>query len=164
MVEVAGGNDLPSSEFGLEWGFGVVYDLSFNRDVFVLFNFSFLSYVLNLFFRDILRNILPQVFDGIIVSDSYFSWNFFDSSLFSVLCDFSGSWDSLDSSFLSVIDDFFLEWHIFDSAFSLDDFSTGVNNGIDDMGGILVNVVVNMSGNMVINVVSGIGGGGGKNR
>ena len=109
-------------------------DLPFDWDVLVFFNFAFLGNVFDLFFWDVLGNVLPKILDSIVISDSNFPRNFFDSDFLSVFGDFSSLGNSLNSSFILVFDDFFLEGHVFDSAFTLNDLLSSVNNGIHNLG------------------------------
>lgn len=147
-------DDLTLGKFSFKRSFGVVNNLSFDWNVFVLFNFSLLGNVLDFFFRDVLRNVLSQIFNGIIVSNGDFSWNFLNSSFFSVLSDFSSLWDSLNSRFLSVFNDFLFERNVFDSAFTLDDFFTSVDNGVNNLG--LLDSSCGSVGGVASNMIGGI--------
>ena len=69
-------------DFGFEWGFGVVDNLSFDWDVLVLFDFPFLGNIVDLFFRNVLWDVLPKILNSIIVSDSNFSRYFLNSNFF----------------------------------------------------------------------------------
>lgn len=121
------------SDFDFKGLLRVVDDLSFDWDVLVLFNFSFLGNVFDLFFWNVLRNVLSKILDGIVVGDGNFSWDFLDSDFFSVLGDLSSFGNSFNSSFIFVFDDFFLEGHVFDSAFTLDDLFAGVDDSVDNL-------------------------------
>lgn len=121
------------SDFDFKGLLRVVDDLSFDWDVLVLFNFSFLGNVFDLFFWNVLRNVLSKILDGIVVGDGNFSWDFLNSDFFSVLGDLSSFGNSFNSSFILVFDDFFLEGHVFDSAFTLDDLFAGVDDSVDNL-------------------------------
>jgi hypothetical protein len=110
-----------------------VNNLSFYWNVFILFNFSFFSNVFNLSFWDVLRNVLTKIFNGIVVGNSDFPWDFFYSNLFSIFSDFSGLRNSFNSGIFLVFDNFFFEGDIFDSAFSLDNFFTSVDYSVNNL-------------------------------
>ena len=107
-------------------------DLSLDGDVLVLFNFALLGNIFDLLFRDVLRNVLSEIFDSVVVSDSNFSRNLFDSDFFSVLSDSSSLGNSFDLGLILVLDNFLLERHIFDSAFALDDLFSSIDNSINN--------------------------------
>lgn len=109
-------------------------DLPFNWNVFILFHLSFFGNVFDLFFWDVLGDVLSKILDSIVISDGNFPRNFFDSDFFSVFGDFSCLGNSFDSSFILVFNDFFLEGNVFDSALTLNDFLSSINNGIHNLG------------------------------
>lgn len=109
-----------------------MYDLSFDWDILILFDFSFLGDVFDLFFWNVLWDVLSQILDGIVVSDGDLSRDLFDFHLFSVLSNFSSFWYSFDSSLFSIFDYLFLEWNVFDSALSFDNFFAGIDDSVND--------------------------------
>lgn len=121
------------SQFGFKRLFWVVNDLSFNWNVFILFNFSFSSNVIDLFFWDILWNILTKIFDSIVIGNGDFSWNTFDSNFFFIFDNFSFFGNSFDSRLVSVFNNFFFEWNVLNSTLSLDNF-LNVNDSVDLRG------------------------------
>ena len=108
-------------------------DLSFDWNIFILFNFSFFSNIFNLSFWNVLRNILTKIFNGIVVSDSDLPWNFFYSNFLSIFCDFSGLRNSFNSGIFLIFNNFFFEGDIFDSALSLYYFFTSVDYSVNNL-------------------------------
>ena len=159
---VVGSVDGVGPDFSLERLLRVVDDLSFDWDVLVSLDLSFLGDILDFFFGDVLRNVLPEVLDGIVVGDTDFAGDFFDPLLFSVLSDFSGPGDSFNSGFILVFDDLLLEGDVLDSALSLDHFLGGVHSGVHNLGLVLVHPagshLVGAIGNLVSVGVGSIGG------
>lgn len=113
--------------------FRVMDNLSLNWDVLILLDLPFPGDILNGFLRDILRNVLSQILNGVIVSLGDLSWNALDPLLFSVFSHFSCLWHSLDSHFISIFYDLFLEWHILDPALTFDHFCSSVHGCVNDL-------------------------------
>ncbi len=137
---------LTSLEFGFQRLFGIVDDLSLNWNVFVFLDLSFSGDVFDGLLGNVLRNVLSQVLNGVIVGLGDFSWDGFDSLFLSVFSDFSGLGDSLDSDLVLVFNDFLLEWNVFDSALTLDDLFASVNNGVNDLWALDVSGLAGTSG------------------
>jgi hypothetical protein len=134
--------------------FGIMNNLSLNWDVFVS-NVLFRDLnVIDSFFRDILRNVLPKILYGIVVSDSDFLGDVLNFSFFSIFNLFHFSWHSFNSSLILVFNDLLFEGHVFNSALSLDDLFTSVDGGAN-------NVTRNNLGRIVVGLwdVGGVGGG-----
>jgi len=113
-------------------------NLSFNWNILIFFNFSLFSNILNLFFWNILWDILSQIFNSIIISNCNFSWYLFNSYLLSVLCYFSCFWNSLYSCIVLVLYNFLLEWNVLNSAFTFYDLFTGVYCCVYNLGLMLM--------------------------
>ena len=121
-----------SVKINFKRSFRIMDDLSFDWNILILFNFSLFGNVFDLFFWDILRNVLSEIFDSIVISHGNFSRNLFDSDFISVFSDSSSFGDSLDFSLIFVFDDFLLEWNVFDSALSFNHFFCSVNNSVNN--------------------------------
>lgn len=122
-----------SSSGNFQWLFRVVNNLSFYWDVFVFFDFSLSGYILNCFFWNILRNVLSEILDCVVVGLGHFSWNLLNSLFLTIFNNFSGSRNSLDSGLIFVFEDLSFEWHVLDSALSLDDLSTCIDGSVDNL-------------------------------
>ena len=66
-------------------------------------------------FSNDLRNILFNVFNGIIVDLGNFSWDSLNISSFFIFSDCSLSWNSFDIFLDLIISDSLFEWNIFDT-------------------------------------------------
>ena len=120
-------------------------EVPFDWDVFVFFNFSLFGDVFDLFFWDVLWDILSQILNCIVVSNCNFPWNFFNDSFFSVFGDGSFLWNSFNSSLIFVFDYFFLKWNIFDSTFTLDHFFSCVHYGVHNLRFVTLNIRSNIA-------------------
>lgn len=147
---------LTAIELDLEGLFRVVDDLSFNWNVLVLLDFPFSGNILNSLLGDVLRNVLSQIFNGVIVGFSNLSWNALDSLLLSIFSHSSGLWHSLHSHFILIFDDFLLEWNILNSALALDHFFPSVNSGVDNLGSLHKSLVGTRTGITLVVASGGV--------
>lgn len=126
-------------------------DLPFDWDVLVFFNFAFLGNVFDLFFWDVLGDVLTKILDSVVIGDGYFPRNFFDPNFFSVLGHFSSLGNSFYSSFVLVFDHLFLEWHVLNSALPLNNLLPSVHHSVHNLG-LLSNCCA-------CGIAAGVGGG-----
>lgn len=130
----------------------------------------------------ILRDVLPQILDSVVVSHGDFFGDLLDLPLFPVFDLLGGPGDSLDLGLVKIFDHLLLEGHIFDPTLALDDFLAMVDLGADNSGGGLstrngsglvgliashdssssVVLVVSVVVVSVVLLASHIGGGGGR--
>ena len=120
-------------------------EVPFDWDVFVFFNFSLFGDVFDLFFWDVLWDVLPEIFNGIVIGDCNFPWDFLNDLFLPVFGDGSFLGDSFNSSLILVFDYLFLEGHILDSAFTLDHFFSCVDDGVDNLGFMALNIRCNIA-------------------
>lgn len=114
--------------FNFEGLIGVVNDLSLNGDVFIADLLLGDLNILDPLLRNVLRDVLPEVLNGVVVSDSDLLGNGLNLPLFPVfdLLDLLG--DSLDLGLVLVLDDLLLEGNVLDPALPLDDLLAGVHS------------------------------------
>ena len=102
----------------IEWSLRVVYDLPLNWYILIFFNFLFLSNILNMFFTNILWNILSKILHSIVINDGHFSWYFFDSNFLFELNYFSCLRDFLNKRAFFILNDFLFKRNVLDFTFS----------------------------------------------
>ena len=104
-----------------------------NGDVFVSDLFLGDLNVFNSLFWDILRNVLSEIFNSVVVSYCDFFGDSLDFSLLSVfdLLDLLGN--SFNFGLILVFDDLLLEGNVFDSALSFNHFFASINGGSNDL-------------------------------
>lgn len=108
-------------------------NLSFDWNVLILLNFSFLGDVFDLSFWDVLRNVLSEIFDGIVIGDGNFPRDLLDSNFFSVFGNFSSLGYSLYSAVILIFNDFLFERNVFDSALAFNHFFSSVDCSVDNL-------------------------------
>lgn len=106
----------------------------FDRDVFVSNCFFGNLNVFYSLFRNILGNVLSEIFNGIVIGDSDFLGNVLNLSFLSVLDLLDLLGNSLNFGLVLVLDDLLLEGHVFDSAFTLNDILSSINGGSNNIG------------------------------
>lgn len=110
-----------------------MHNLSFNWNVLVPDLFLWYLNVFDSLFWDVLRDVLSEIFNGIIVSYSDLLWNVLNFSFFSIFYFFSFFGDSLDGGLILVFNDLLFKGNILNSAFSLNDFFSSINSGSYDL-------------------------------
>ena len=126
-------NSAFNSAFSFEGLVGVVDNLSLNRNVFISDLFLGNLDIFDLLLRNILRDVLSEIFNGIVVGDSDLTRNSLDLSFLLVLNSLDLLGDSLHLGLVLVFKDLLLEWNVFDSALSLDHLFAGVDGGADNL-------------------------------
>lgn len=120
-------------------------EVPFDWDVFVFFNFSLFGDVFDLFFWDVLWDVLPEIFNGIVIGDCNFPWDFLNDLFLPVFGDGSFLGDSFNSSLILVFDNLFLKWNVFDSTFTLDHFFSCVDYSVHNLRLMTLHIRLNIS-------------------
>eukprot|EP00178_Gracilaria_changii_P004745 TRINITY_DN1774_c0_g1_i1.p3 TRINITY_DN1774_c0_g1~~TRINITY_DN1774_c0_g1_i1.p3 ORF type:complete len:132 (-),score=11.04 TRINITY_DN1774_c0_g1_i1:222-617(-) len=108
-------------------------DLSFDRNVFVSNLFLGNLNIFYSLFRYILRNVLSQIFNSVVIGNCDLTRNSLDFSLFLVFNSFDLLGNTFNLSLVFVFNDLLFEGNILDSAFSLDDLFSSVDGGSDNV-------------------------------
>lgn len=124
---------LPSCQLGLHdilvW---IMDNLPCNWNIFNSFVWDCLLDHLHCPFWNVLRNILLQMFNDIIIFLCDLSWHLLDHVIFSIVDDFSFFRDFLDSPLFLVLDNFFLERFELNFGSSLEFFEIDSLIGLDN--------------------------------
>lgn len=106
----------------------------FDGDVFVADLFFGYLDVLYFFFGDVLRDVLAEVLDSIVVSDCHLSGDGLHLPFLLVFNSFHLLWHTLHLGLVLVFHNLLLERHVLDSALPLDHLFSCVHSCANDLG------------------------------
>ena len=104
------------------FSFGVVDDLSLNRQILNSFPDSFHWFIFHNGLFYFFGNVFHLSFDSVVIGDGSFHWDSLAMDYFFIFDDLAFVGYSVDTFYLVVLDVFFLEWDVFDPTFNWDFF------------------------------------------